>query len=489
MRRVESISNDINEQLLERARDFTSFSIAIDGSKDISDVEQLVIWIRGVDNNLKITEEMLSLSPMYGKARGIDIFDEVQKALSKASLPVTKLSGVATDGAPSMLGIGSGFKGQFSRWLAANGREGVIWCHCIIHQEVLYYAKTLGLENVMKLIVDAVNFIRAKEINHREFKHVLKELDSEYGDVLYFTAVRWLSRGAVLKRVWMLCDEISCFMEEKGNKVPEFQNPAWLCDFAFLVDITTHLNSLNSALQGKMKLIHELFGTVCAFEAKLSLFEAQLSKNNFSHFSELRSMENPDGKRYTRIVSLLIEEFKTRFADFRREEQKIMLFTQPFCFDVQCTSDEIQLELLDLQANINLKEKFREVKLDEISKNVSILDFYKVLPTDTYPFILEHARRMASLFGSTYTCEALFSKMKYTKNRYRSNMTDEHLYMMYWQYCVSHQLKWHLVWIRFYMIQNNFTHHINVCISIHVMVKQFHQVFRISIWLGIIIKS
>ena len=30
MRRVESISNDINEQLLERARDFTSFSIAID---------------------------------------------------------------------------------------------------------------------------------------------------------------------------------------------------------------------------------------------------------------------------------------------------------------------------------------------------------------------------------------------------------------------------------------------------------------------------
>ena len=88
-------------------------------------------------------------------------------------------------------------------------------------------------------------------------------------------------------------------------------------------------------------------------------------------------MENPDGKRYTRIVSLLIEEFKTRFADFRREEQKIMLFTQPFCFDVQCTSDEIQLELLDLQANINLKEKFREVKLDEISKNVSILDLYK----------------------------------------------------------------------------------------------------------------
>ncbi|KAI6660609.1 General transcription factor II-I repeat domain-containing protein 2-like [Oopsacas minuta] len=106
-----------------------------------------------------------------------------------------------------------------------------------------------------------------------------------------------------------------------------------------------------------MKHNHELFGTICAFEAMPSLFETQLSKNNFSHFSELRSMENPDGKRYARIVSHLIEEFKTRFADFRRDGQKIMPFTQPFCFDVQCASDEIQLELLDLQANINLKGK------------------------------------------------------------------------------------------------------------------------------------
>ena len=103
----------------------------------------------------------------------------------------------------------------------------------------------------MKPIVDVVNFIRAKGINHREFKDVLKELDLEYGDFIYFTAVRSLSRGAVLKRVWMLRHEISCFMEEKGNKVNEFQNPAWLCDFAFLVDITTHLNSLNSTIQGK----------------------------------------------------------------------------------------------------------------------------------------------------------------------------------------------------------------------------------------------
>ena len=51
----------------------------------------------------------------------------------------------------------------------------------------------------MKLIKDVVNFIRSKAVNHREFKEVLNDLDSDYGDVIYFTSVRWLSRGAVLK--------------------------------------------------------------------------------------------------------------------------------------------------------------------------------------------------------------------------------------------------------------------------------------------------
>ena len=58
---------------------------------------------------------------------------------------------------------------------------------CIIHPGVLC-AKALGLKNVLKIILDV--FIRVERINHREFEEVLKELDSEYGNVLYLTAVR-----------------------------------------------------------------------------------------------------------------------------------------------------------------------------------------------------------------------------------------------------------------------------------------------------------
>ena len=42
----------------------------------------------------------------------------------------------------------------------------------------------------MKLIVEVLNFIKSKGVNHREFKEVLNDLDSDYGDVIYFTSVR-----------------------------------------------------------------------------------------------------------------------------------------------------------------------------------------------------------------------------------------------------------------------------------------------------------
>ena len=55
-----------------------------------------------------------AFTPLYvWKSLGIDIFDEVDKALFKTSIPVTKPYVFATDGTPSMAVIGSGFRGQF----------------------------------------------------------------------------------------------------------------------------------------------------------------------------------------------------------------------------------------------------------------------------------------------------------------------------------------------------------------------------------------
>lgn len=56
----------------------------------------------------------------------------------------------------------------------------------------------------------------------------------------------------------------------------QFNNPQWMSDFAYLIDITLHLNDLNLRLQCQNQLIHNLFDNVKSFESKLQLWEMQL---------------------------------------------------------------------------------------------------------------------------------------------------------------------------------------------------------------------
>ena len=57
----------------------------------------------------------------------------------------------------------------------------------------------------------------------------------------------------------------------------------------------------------------------------------------------------------------------------------------------------------------------------------SLEDIYKFYICKKYPNLSCHTKRMISLFGSTYCCEQFFSKMKLTKTRCRSRLTNEHL--------------------------------------------------------------
>ena len=55
----------------------------------------------------------------------------------------------------------------------------------------------------MNTIIRLANFLRAKSAKqHRELKTFLEEHEAEFHDVPLHTAVRWLSKGKVLSRVW-----------------------------------------------------------------------------------------------------------------------------------------------------------------------------------------------------------------------------------------------------------------------------------------------
>ncbi|CAM1327244.1 Uncharacterised protein r2_g3626 [Pycnogonum litorale] len=91
---------------------------------------------------------------------------------------------------------------------------------------------------------------------------------------------------------------------------------------------------------------------------------------------------------------------------------------------------ELQLEIIDLQANTLLKEKHREGKL---------IEFYRCLPDDEFSKLKKFASGMASVFGTTYVCEQTFSKMKYVKSTHRTRLTDEHLKAILMVGCSNHK--------------------------------------------------
>jgi len=109
-----------------------------------------------------------------------------------------------------------------------------LFFHCIIHQQALC-AKIMSWDSIMKEVVSIINFIRSNGLNHRQFQSFLIEINAEYGDVLYYTAVRWLSRGRVLERFFMLRQEIYNFLKEKGKDASMLENQIGFLNWLFVL--------------------------------------------------------------------------------------------------------------------------------------------------------------------------------------------------------------------------------------------------------------
>ncbi|KAL3851914.1 hypothetical protein ACJMK2_015609 [Sinanodonta woodiana] len=296
--------------------------------------------------------------------------------------------------------------------------------HCIIHQQNLC-GKQLNLEHVMKVVIKSVNFIRSHVLNHRSFKEFLNEIESEHNDLVYHSEVRWLSRGKVLKRFFDLRHEIEIFMTEKSKHLPKLSNPLWLWDLAILCDLTAYLNDLNVKLQGKNKLICHVYADISAFQAKLQLFIQQAEREALVHFPTCAALRQEQvnvrfpKRRMIQLLKLLSENFEERFANFHDVKNEIRLFENLFSIDVSTAPSDLQLELIELQCQTSMKDKFREKELPE---------FYGELPAENFPNLQKLGMKMITTFASTYVCEQTFSVLKRAKPGSCSCLTDDHLH-------------------------------------------------------------
>ncbi|MBN3275431.1 GTD2A protein, partial [Polyodon spathula] len=153
--------------------------------KMTTDTAQLSIFIWSVDAEFTITKELLNAAPMHGTPQQTTYFNSLRCVCTTTY-------------------------------------------HCILHQEALC-GKVLQMDHIMVTVVKKVSFIRAKGLNHQQFRDAKR-----------------------------------------------------LCDLGFFCDITVY--------QGCKQVITEIHDIVKAFELKLHLLEKHMQQGKVSHFQACKAM-------------------------------------------------------------------------------------------------------------------------------------------------------------------------------------------------------
>lgn len=137
-RRIHDLGTQIETKLKDDLQRCHSFAVALDETTDISDISQLVFWVRFVIDVNTIKEELLALVPLKEQTRAIDIFDAFLSIITRFNLDLNKLVCICTDGAPAMIGKKSGFVANVQKYMRQKGiQHNIISYHCILHQENL----------------------------------------------------------------------------------------------------------------------------------------------------------------------------------------------------------------------------------------------------------------------------------------------------------------------------------------------------------------
>ena len=427
-RRIDELSTNISSKSENILSNCVAFSLAIDETTDISDISQMCVWYRAIDSNLNITTEILTIQPLHHHCKAQDILKSFNEVVENFHLKMEKCTSITTDGAANMTGKNEGFINLLRK--SNTNCKNLIGFHCIIHMESLAAKDgTDKLKEIVTEVTTIINFIKSHALIHREFNSFLEEIDPNLTGLLYYTDVRWLSKGQMSTRFFSRIPELIQFFERFGysEKFPNLKNKDWILTLAFLVDICEHLNILNLSLQGKNILFPDAISKISAFKSKLAFYRAQLENYDYSHFVNFSKCEMPDNFRiefYLMIIDNIIDDFSERFdkesmqlfhlaSQFIRNPitfplDSLLLLSVSFSIDLPTIQDE----LIELQA-----EHF------ELLNNDFIL-FWRSI---NKPSVKLLASRILSLFASTYACEASFSALNNIKSKRRSRLSDENL--------------------------------------------------------------
>lgn len=214
----------------------------------------------------------------------------------------------------------------------------------------------------------------------------------------------------------------------KKKKIDDFSDPLFKFKLAFVVDLTTMLNQLNITMQGKNNLILDSFDQIKYFKIKLSSLIEDCDNSDFFQFinaeevfkeNNLGENSSFNSKSFSDFLKNLLSKFNSRFSDFDKQDS-FELFLRPFLAKRNKIPIHFQNELREM-IKLNL-----EVEFNKCISNEDKMNFFKHLPCEFTNF-KNNAKKILSMFPTSYLCEQFFSKLKLRKNNYSSLISSDNL--------------------------------------------------------------
>ena len=191
------------------------------------------------------------------------------------------------------------------------------------------------LNATFKEVNRIILYIPSNGLHHRQFRELLQLSETSAEDILYHTAVCWLSHGETSRRVLQLRKEIEEYYSTKNKDCPLLNND-FVISLAFLVDFLTHVNNLKKMSARKRTTVCFMHKKVQDFKDKCRLLKNHLQQHNFFHFSQLTALivsneiqvDKVPIALFCNVSDAVLQDFSDRFQDFEKNFKNF----KTFCF-------------------------------------------------------------------------------------------------------------------------------------------------------------
>ena len=368
-------------------------------------------------------EQFFFCGQLSKNTTGKEILKKVDSFFQEHRLSWANCVSACADGVPSMMEIRKGFMSFVNK-----ENNDILIVHCYLRRENLAAREIQeNLTVVFKEVVSVVNYIKSRPLCTRLFRVFCDKLGTEPGGLLYHSNIPWLSRGKVLERVANLRNKVGAFFKEQKHELSErFSDNEWIAKLLFLADFFSHLNQLNTSMQGKDKIFLDVSEDIIAFKARMESYMHRMEHGKIAAFPALNAFVEEEFNLHNICQIFLVHLSSFLFKldmyilshDYSRTFNWVRCHFELSALQVHSETDCIAKQLIELQSRQLWRNKF---------KNVSLTQFWAEVQSKE-PNLSDlswQATKALLPFSTTYLCEAVFSALAMIKTKYRNQLQPE----------------------------------------------------------------